>query len=290
VGAVRFPPWLSRVGIEAARLLLLARGTDVPPLDWLVRDLAVTNGVVTARLRLPPKSGLIDQMAGAISTGVDGAAVVRIYCAIADQQRLRPSDDFAEQVRRAFAVEPGADVAAANRATFIALAMLLVDERAGDFAGKARTDSRSCRVPSPAASLHGRQDSPKHWSVSAALAVGAGVQLSEAVGEWKELADSLEARSEFAAGDPTGFSLPDVAADRAGFLTAKAASEPGRASTMRQALARVTAEELLPNKLLAQKDGLSNAEFVKRYGGIDDPRYKARVRAIDAVLERSPLR
>ena len=291
VGAVSFPPWLSRAGIEVVRLLLLARGTDVPPLEWAVRDFAIKEGTVSARLQLPGKMGLVDQLAGVVSTGdVNEADVVRTYCALADSQRKRKSEDFAEQVRRAFAVDPGGDAAAANKASFIALAMLLVDERAGDFAGEARAASKDCRVPAPAASLHGRQDSAKHWAVSAALAVGAGVQLSEAVGEWKELADSLEARSEFAAGDPTGFSMSDVAADRAGFLTATAAARRGQAAPMRRALARVTAEELLPGALLAEKDGMRNAEFVQRYGGIDDPRYKARVREIDAVLERSPLR
>ena len=37
------------------------------------------------------------------------------------------------------------------------------------------------------------------------------------------------------------------------------------------------------------EDALSNAMFVKRYGGIDDSRFKERVREIDAVLAAKGL-
>jgi len=214
VGLIRLPAWLSRAALESVRLLLMARGVDLPPLHWLVRELTVQGETVTALVRLPSRTGVIDTMAGVPSNVIDDAQVTLTYCALARRQRTRPSDDFAEQVRRAFSLPDGGNPAAANRAAFIALAMLLVDERAASFAGSAREDTTDCRMPIVSTQLFGRADWPKHWTLSAAIAVGAGVQLSEAVGEWKELADSLQRNAEFSVGDPTGFSMADLAADR----------------------------------------------------------------------------
>jgi hypothetical protein len=137
--------------------------------------------------------------------------------------------------------------------------------------------------------IYGRQDWPKHWALSAAIAVGAGAQLSEAAGEWKELGDSLARQSQFAIGDPSGFSMADLAADRAGFRTARAAWQAEGAERMAAALAHATPDQLLPAELVRREDALSNASFIKRYGGLDDPRFKQRVREIDAVLDARGL-
>ena len=145
-------------------------------------------------------------------------------------------------------------------------------------------------IPTVPASIYGRFDWTKHWTLSAAISGGAGVQLSEAAGEWKELADSLSRQSQFAVGDPSGFSIADLAADRAGFQSANAAVEPDSAERVAAELAKATPEQLLPNDLVKREDGLTNAEFVRRYGGVDDPRFKARVREIDGVLAQSGLR
>ena len=291
IGSLSLPPLLSRWTLGVARWLLHLRRTDVPPLDRLVRNFSVHNGMVSAVVSLPGRSGLIDEMASAVAEPIDSGAVARIYCALADRQRKQPSGDFAEQVRRAFSAgRAGASPANYNRAAFIALGMLLVDERVGDFAEPARAETMRCRIAPVAASIYGRYDWPKHWALSAAIAVGAGVQLSEAAGEWKELADSLVRQSRFAIGDPSGFSLSDLTADRAGFLAARAAVAPGDAERLASELTNATPQQLLPSRLVLPEEALPNAEFVRRYGGIDDPRFKARVRAIDAALDSTGLR
>ena len=114
-------------------------------------------------------------------------------------------------------------------------------------------------------------------------------QLSEAVGEWKELADSLAKQSQFAVGDPSGFSMADLGADRAGLRAARAASDPARAAQVGRFLAQASEEQLLPVNVVNREDGMPNAEFVKRYGGLDDPRFAARVRQIDAELDRTGI-
>jgi hypothetical protein len=290
VGIWSLPPLLSRWTLNAARWLLQRR-VKVPPLDRMVHDFSVEGGTVRAVVSLPTKAGLVDQMAGAVATSVDRDQVTRIYCILADQQRKSPSGDFAEQVHRAFSLDPGsASRASYNRAAFVALGILLVDARVEDFAKLSPKDLGRCRIPVVPTAIYGRQDWPKHWTLSAAIAAGAGTQLSEAAGEWKELADSLSKQSQFAIGDPSGFSMADLAADRAGFEAATAALQPDSADRLATALAKASPQQLLPHKLIEREDGLSNAEFVRRYGGVDDPRFKARVREIDAVLATTGLR
>ena len=284
VGMWHFPPRVSRWVLQLGRLYLRRRA-EVPPLEVMVRNFRVERGTVSALVSLPKRSGLVDQMASAIAGPVDRATALRAYCRLAELQRKKPSGDFAEQVRRAFSMDPAAASRVEfNRAAFIALAMLTVDERVGDFADLHSEDLGKCRIDVTATSLLGREDWPKHWALSAAIAVGAGTQLSEAAGEWKELADSLARRSRFALGDPTGFSMADLSADRAGFHTARAAWQPDKAERMATALAHVTADQLLPPELVRREDAMTNAQFVKRYGGVDDPRFRRRVQEIDAVL------
>jgi hypothetical protein len=290
VGVWSLPPLLSRWVLEIGRWVL-ERRVEVPPLDSMVRNFSVQGGTVRALVSLPGRSGLVDQMASAVAEPVDGDQVVRIYCALANGQRQAPSSDFAEQVHRAFSLDPeSASRADFNRAAFIALGILLVDERVADFAQLSPAELGHCRIPTVTTSIYNRSDWPKHWTLSSAIAVGAGVQLSEAAGEWKELADSLARKSQFAVGDPSGFSMADLAADRAGFEAARAAVRPDSAERLAAELAKANPQQLLPHELIEREDGLSNVEFVRRYGGVDDPRFKARVQQIDAVLDRSGLR
>jgi hypothetical protein len=291
VGALSFPPGLSRVGFEAGRWLLQLRGADIPPLDTMVRRFQVRNGVVTASIALGRNSGVVDNLAGTIATPVDTAAVIRTYCTLAAAQRKRPSADFAEHVRRAFSINaPTSDRASLNAAAFMALGMLLVDERVADLARVDSEDVGRCRTAPIPVQIYGRGDWPKHWTLSAALAVGAGAQLSQAAGEWKELADSLRPKSDFAVGVPSGFSMSDLAADRAGFRVARFAVTDTDAGRIAARLSRATPQELLPYQLVNREDGLNDAEFAKRYGSVDDPRFKKRLEQIDRELDKNGLR
>jgi hypothetical protein len=294
IGLVHLRGSSARWVIELGRLALRLRHVDVPPLDQLVRGVTIKDDQIIADIRLPRKSGLVDQVAGLPSSSADGALVARIYCKLASQEQAKPLGELTDQVHRAFTTsDTDAGTAEYNRATFIALAMLLVDERAGDLAGKARADTASCRTKfkrtsnGSLVSIHGRADWPKHWALSAALAAGTSTHLAEAMGDWKELADSLAKQSEFAIGDPTGFSFADLAADRSGYEIAQAAVRPQNAAALARKLKIATAEELLPAELTNQEDGLSNAEFVGRYGGLSDPRFRARVGQIDTTLHRA---
>jgi len=260
----------SRAILNVGRRLLAWRGVEVPPLDVMVRHVAIGGGRVVAIVDPPRPQG-----------GIDGKAVTRRYCMLAAAQRRTPAVQFATHVRRAFL---GAATPDDNRAAFVALAILLVDDKAGELAAIAHATIDRCRVPSPTVTLHGRADLPKHWSLSAALAVGGGAQLAQAMGEWKELADSLTPQSAFAIGDPSGFSFVDIGADRAGFRTATSATRPDRAADRAARLRAATDAALLPAAILRQPEGLTEAQFTQRYGSIGDPRFTATIDRIDAIL------
>jgi hypothetical protein len=290
IGSIALGPRPSRWLFQLARWGLNRRGVRMPALDAMVRDVRIGPDIVTATIFLPRNSGLVDRLAGAGTDTVDEGLVVSTYCRLADAQRARPDGNFATQVQRAFLHRGPETPEDFNKAAFVALAMLIVDERAGDLAGKARALTHTCRIAPVTVSIHGRHDLPKHWILSAAFSVSAGSQFAQAIGEWKELADSLSRQSSFARGDPSGFSFVDLAADRAGFRLAKTAAEPADAARIAAQLASATAQGLLPVSLLERPESLTNAEFVRRFGGIDDPRYRAAVKRIDQVLKRDAIR
>lgn len=275
IGGITFSPFWTRRLMEGGRRIAMWRGIDVPPLDELVRGISVGDGQVAAVVDLPRPPGPID-----------GAVTTRLYCALAAAQRRTPSDDFATHVRRVFASPPGTESETVrNRAAFVALATFLIDQRVAEMADAPPAGIAACHIAPPTVMIHGRADLPKHWSLSAAIAAASGTQFAQAIGEWKELADSLTPQSAFAVGDPSGFSFIDVSADRAGFRAAGRADEPGEAAR----LAAATPDQLLPPILLKQPEGMKKAEFVRDYGSITDPRYTAMVAKIDAILNTDTI-
>lgn len=276
IGALPLSPGLSRAALDVAHWTLRRRGADLPELDRMVRGLEVGRGEVAARLFLPRAPEVVGQVVGQGLAPVDAAAVAAAYCRLADRQRREPSTDFAAQVNRAFA--GGQAGPAANRAALVALGMLVVDSEVGRLAGTSGDAARACRIDPVAATLHGRPDLAKHWALSAALAATTGTRFAEAVGEWKELADTLPSGS--------GFSFVDLAADRAGFRAARAAADPDGAARAAAFLARAGEDALLPEPLTRGAEGLSDDAFRGGYGGIDDRRYARVVARIDGALDR----
>lgn len=287
VGSVSFPAGISRFLLEGVRLAINLRGANVPPLDTLVQSSEIKGDEAIAKVHLPLKSGIVDQFAGARG-GLDGATVIKVYCRLTALQTKKPTDDLAIAVQRAFPAE-SADTAtvASNRAAFVALAMFTVSPRVGELAGLVDDDTRDCAKGPFALKLNGRFDLSKHWALSAALAVTAGARFSQAMGEWKELSDSVSKLSQFAEGDPTGFSFLDLAADRSGFLMAQAAMDPDRARSMAAKMSKIGPNDIVPASLMRLEDGMPESAFAQKYGTIRDPRFLAKIREIDAELNKS---
>jgi hypothetical protein len=130
----------------------------------------------------------------------------------------------------------------------------------------------------PPVTLAGRQDSAQHFLVSAALAAEGGGPLADAIGLYKEVADSRGG---------SGFSFNDLAADRAGTRLGLLALRNPLALQARLAQGAREAE-LLPD-VSDLPEFMREADFKRRYGGVDAPAYRQLMIDIEARLDRLPL-
>jgi len=129
--------------------------------------------------------------------------------------------------------------------------------------------------------LAGRDDFPKHFLISAAVAAVAGSPLADAVGLYKEVDDSRGG---------SGFSFNDIGADRAGTRFGENASQsPERARQLAQALAYGVKESDFMPDVADLPEFMPEAEFKRRYGGIGGPEYNKMMVTIEARVASRPL-
>lgn len=159
------------------------------------------------------------------------------------------------------------------RAALLALALTAVDrEQAwrhllGDAYVVTETPARRARL-----TLHGRDDLPKHFLVSAALAGAADTVVADVIGVYKEVKDSQGG---------SGFSFVDLAADHAGIRFAEKAARAPR--DLQAALAKLSRQnDLVPSHDLVE--GLQEAEFKRRYRDRDSAEYRKIIATIDRRL------
>jgi len=133
--------------------------------------------------------------------------------------------------------------------------------------------------PSPLVlQLRQRPDTALHFLVSAVIAAEDGTPLADAVGVWKELADARRG---------SGFSFNDLAADRAGTRFGElAVHDPLR---LQQRIAASLADDELLPEVGDLPEGLPQAEFVARFGGVGGAGYNRLLADIEARLDALPL-
>lgn len=196
------------------------------------------------------------------------------YCHLVELRQKKPTRSLVDILNRAFQSDEGRTN---PEITIVALAMLARAPHAEMISGGVSPSQTPCGVV-PGLFLAGRMDLAKHWTLSAALAANTQADV-DAVGLWKEVADSDEGGS--------GFSYMDLAADMSGARAGKAlASATGRRDMM-DMLANVTDEVLLPVRGLTLEEGMSEAQFRSRYGGLEGQRHRATQAAIGQAIERS---
>ena len=185
-------------------------------------------------------------------------------------QLMGPVFELAQQRTAA-----GGDAAQENRSAILALAFAPYPRQLVAVVPAAR----HWRLPPRwRITLQGRDDFPLHFMISAALAVEGGGPLADAIGVFKEVLD---------AGDGSGFSFNDVAADRTGSRFGQLALRaPQR---VQQVLAQgITDAELMPD-VSDLPEFLRAAEFNSRYGGIDAPAYRQQLADIDRRIRALSL-
>lgn len=163
-----------------------------------------------------------------------------------------------------------------NRAALLALALLVSGQKLSTLLPAASAPLAPARAL--AVRLLGRPDTPQHFLVSAVLAADGGGPLSDAIGLYKEVADSRGG---------SGFSFHDLAADRAGGRLGLLAVN--RPQWLQARLAAPLAESALLPPIDDLPEGLGARDFQRHFGGIDGPGYRRLLADIDARLDRLPL-
>ena len=157
-----------------------------------------------------------------------------------------------------------------NRAALMALAFLVNDHA---LQGLVREGSSPAPGRPMNVTLLGRRDTPLHFLVSAALSAKGGSALADAVGLYKEVADSRGG---------SGFSFNDLAADRAGTRLGLLAVGDPKAFQARLA-AGVIEADLMPS-VDDLPESLTEREFHQRYGGVGGPAYRQMIIDIESRL------
>ena len=137
------------------------------------------------------------------------------------------------------------------------------------------------RPPRRNISLADRGDFTQHFTVSAAIAANAGGPLSDAIGLYKEVADSRGG---------SGFSFNDIAADRAGtrFGEVATGSRESALKLQRRVNAGMRESDIIP-EVKDLPEFMPEAEFKRRFGGIGGPAYKRMMDDIERRIAALPL-
>lgn len=170
---------------------------------------------------------------------------------------------------------PGGDAAAENRAALLTLAL----HASGKGLRSLVPAAQAWRQPRPlAVTLYGRDDFPQHLLVSAVLAIEGGGPLADAIGVYKEVADSRSG---------SGFSFNDIAADRAGTrLGLLAKNAPAQ---LQARLAGPLRENQFMPEVADLPEFLHARDFQKTYGGVGAPAYQQMLAEIERRLDAMPL-
>ena len=170
---------------------------------------------------------------------------------------LRPMFELARKRR-----DKGSDAVAENRALLLALGVAINGSSIKHLTGEAVaatvvTHSRPHLV------LRGRNDLVKHFTISAAITAAGGGGLANSVGVFKEVDDSRGG---------SGFSFPDLLADRAGVSFAEAALGDKAEELQEYMSTRVREAGYMPG-FTQLPEGLMELEFKSRYEDLDSATY-----------------
>jgi hypothetical protein len=208
----------------------------------------------------------------------DRERIIAYYAEISRQShQLSGSHSLVELLQPLFSLamrrsEERGNPQAENRALFLALGVLIRGSSlwrllGGDgYAFPLRPAGRTSLT------LAQRGDLTQHFALSAAITAAAGVGLADAAGIFKEIDDSRGG---------TGFSFPDLLADRAGVVLAETAMGD-RASEIQHLMSTSAHESDFMPDISHLPEGLQELEFKHRYGDLDSASYAL----VSAEIER----
>jgi len=203
---------------------------------------------------------------------------------VSSSSAIPPGEErFGALLKIAFALPPGdpdkVSFIEQNRAAILALGIALGDEHISKYIGL-HMDSRLIQqaiLLREGTTLYGRADWPRHYCLSAALAVLENPLVSDAGGLMKEQLDALTSGS--------GFSFRDFAADRAGVRFANAATNSEKDAKAMQDL--IMSKFIVGNFLPEIDDlpeNLTTEQFRNKYGSVGSNSYRQVITNIEERL------
>lgn len=160
------------------------------------------------------------------------------------------------------------DPVAENRALLLMLGAWASERGTRTLLPQARQEPRPFAL-----TLQQRRDWAQHFLVSAAIAAGGDNTLSNAVGVFKEVSDSRGG---------SGFSFGDLTADRAGTRFGELATGSREdALRVQRFLRESVAEADLMPPAGDMPENMTEAEFKRRFGGVDAPGYRQTLAEIE---------
>ncbi|MAP10986.1 MAG: hypothetical protein CMQ61_02915 [Gammaproteobacteria bacterium] len=188
-----------------------------------------------------------------------GASITRLLQPMFKRARLRSRDG---------------DPVAENRAAIIVLATFGI----GRGFGTVMPEAKDWPEPAdPRLTLRGRRDFTQHFLTSAGLVVLGGNRFSDAIGLAKEVDD---------AGFGSGFSFPDIAADRAGTRFAEMALHSTEyARRLQQRVAAGLKDAQLMPSVKGLPEMMNRGEFERRFERVGSPAYERMMSQIERRLD-----
>lgn len=168
-----------------------------------------------------------------------------------------------------------------NEAAILALAIYAGHHRLANLVGDVQPNNGMVLLPDYRPLLAGRIDLARHFIISAAIKILSQQEVSNAIGEFKELMDRGFGGS--------GFSFVDLAADMAGVRFALVASDPDTAKQVQDTLADSKLEKDFFPDINGLPEGLDKATFLQVFGNVDSAAYKAQVELIESRLNKVDL-
>jgi hypothetical protein len=258
---------------------------------WSDEDLALLHDAIKSvefaesgtRLTYEWHSDLVDTVRAALIDPEEHERLRVYQLALADATRTLPTGPvaladlltplFAVAVERGRTFDPVME----NRAAILVLTFYVDGRSLADILPEARSWPRVTRRT---VVLGERGDFAKHFMISAALSSNTGGPFADAVGVYKEVADSRGG---------SGFSFGDIAADRAGSRLGELAEGRDSARSIQTRLGAQLNDRLLMPATDDLPEYIPEAEFKKRFGGVGAPEYARMMADIESRIAGLPL-